>query len=105
MKEIIGGIFIWIVALVAIMLVSFGMYAWMKPATIAIDNRAFHESQPYNDSMAKDLGNFQLEYLRVTDPDKRAALRAIILDRYAGYDETRLNPSLRSFLDSLKNRN
>jgi hypothetical protein len=52
--------------------------------------------------MAKDLGNFQLEYIRTDDQGKRAALRAVILDRFAGYDDTRLPPNLRNFLNLLK---
>ena len=32
-----------------------------------------------------------------------AALRAVILDRFAGYDPNRLSPALRSFLETLKN--
>jgi hypothetical protein len=95
MGMIVGGIFV-------LSLASLGIYAITKPASIAIDNRAFHESQSYNDGMAKDLGNFQLEYIRNNDPGKRNALRAVILDRFAAYDETRLPPNLRAFLDQLK---
>lgn len=74
-----------------------------KPASIAIDNYAFHASQAYTDGMANDLGNFQMEYIRSTDPNKRAALRAVIVDRFAGYDVSQLNPNLREFLAQLKN--
>jgi hypothetical protein len=101
-KEYFGGVAMVCGAVVALSAVSFGIYAITKPASIAIDNRAFHESQAYNDGMAKDLGNFQMEYIRSNDPNKRDALRAVILDRFAGYDTNRLNPNLRAFLEQLK---
>ena len=102
MKELLGTTALVIGAVVVLSAVSLGIYAVTKPASIAIDNAAFHESQPYNDGMARDLGNFQMEYIRTDDAGKRAALRAVILDRFAGYDALRLNPSLRAFLDQLK---
>lgn len=102
MKELLGTTALVIGAVVVLSAVSLGIYAVTKPASIAIDNAAFHESQPYNDGMARDLGNFQMEYIRTDDAGKRAALRAVILDRFAGYDANRLNPNLRTFLEQLK---
>jgi hypothetical protein len=81
---------------------SFFMYAVTKPASIAVDNRAFHAGQPYIDGMARDLGNFQISYMN-SNSEQRSALRAVILDRYAGFDENLLPPNLRAFLDRLKN--
>ena len=101
-KDLGVGFIMFVVALVGLSAVSLGIYSFTKPASIAIDNRAFHESQAYNDGMANDLGNFQMEYIRSNDADKRAALRAVILERFAGYDEARLPSNLRSFLDNLK---
>ena len=102
MRELLVGTAIFVGAVVGLSALSLGIYSVTKPASIAIDNRAFHESQAYNDGMAKDLGNFQMEYTRTDDAGKRAALRAVILDRFAGYDETRLSPNLRNFLETLK---
>jgi len=102
MKELLLGTALLVGGVVVISAVSLGIYAVTKPASIAIDTAAFHNSQAFNDGMAKDLGNFQMEYVRTDDSGKRAALRAVILDRFAGYDSARLNPSLRAFLDQLK---
>lgn len=102
MRELLGGTAIIVGGVVLFSALGLGIYAVTKPASIAIDNRAFHESQAFNDGMAKDLGNFQLEYIRTDDQGKRAALRAVILDRFAGYDDTRLPPNLRNFLNLLK---
>jgi len=102
MRELLGGTALIIGGVVLFSGLSLGIYAVTKPASIAIENRAFHESQAFNDGMAKDLGNFQMEYIRTDDSGKRAALRAVILDRFAGYDETRLPPNLRNFLETLK---
>ena len=102
MKQLLGISAAMIAGSVLLSAVSLGIYAVVKPASIAIDNQAFHESQAFNDGMAKDLGNFQMEYIRTDDSGRRAVLRAVILDRFAGYDPARLNPSLRAFLDQLK---
>ena len=102
MKELLGGTTLVVGGVVLFSAVGLGIYAFTKPASIAIDNAAFHESQAYNDGMAKDLGNFQMEYIRTDDAGKRAALRAVILDRFAGYNPARLNPNLRTFLEQLK---
>ena len=105
MKELLGTTALIIGGVVLLSAVGLGIHAVTKPASIAIDTAAFHNSQAFNDGMAKDLGNFQLEYVRTDDSSKRAALRAVILDRFAGYDENRLSPNLRSFLNNLKSGN
>jgi len=102
MKELLLGTALLVGGVVVISAVSLGIYAVTKPASIAIDTAAFHNSQAFNDGMAKDLGNFQMEYVRTDDMVRRAVLRAVILDRFAGYDDARLPPHLRNFLNHLK---
>ena len=40
------------------------------PANVAIDNVVFHESQQYNDSMARDLDELRLNYASATTEGK-----------------------------------
>ena len=79
-------------------------YSVFRPVTVAIDYKTFKQSQSYNDGMAKDLGNFQLSYLQASGAQQQA-LRAVVLDRFSGYDDTKLSPNLREFLTQLRNGN
>jgi hypothetical protein len=79
---------------------EYGVWSFFAPKVVAVQNRVFHESQQYNDGMIRDLENLRMEYLKAT-PEQKDALRATILHRFAGYDEDRLTPQLRSFYDSL----
>jgi len=104
-KEFASGLTMIVVAFIVIAFTSLGIYYFTKPASIAIDNRAFHNGQPYIDGMRRDLENFQMSYLDANNPDKRAAIRAIVLDRFAGFDTSQLPQNLRDFINQLKNGN
>lgn len=91
-----------VIVMSVLVAVSLGIRAVVQPASVAIDNRTFHESQAYNDGMARDLGQFQLDYAGTQDEGRRAAIRAVVRDRYAGYDDSRLPASLQAFLHQMK---
>jgi hypothetical protein len=56
---------------------SLGIYWIYEPARISVENRAFHESQSYNDGMTRDLENLRLAYIQADDAGK-LAIRATI---------------------------
>lgn len=94
-----------VLVMVVMSFTSFGLYSILKPLGIGVDYRAFHESQPYNDGMARDLENFQIEYANATDQNKKDTIRAVVLNRFAGYDASRLPGNLQMFLNALKTGN
>lgn len=87
--------------LVAVAAVGTGLYWFTAPAYVAIQNRTFHESQAYNDGMARDLDNMRLAYLSA-DAGAKAAIRATIQHRFAGYDADRLPLDLQAFLAEMR---
>ena len=56
MRELLVGTAIFVGAVVGLSTLSLGIYSVTKPASVSIDNQAFHESQAYNDGMAKEIG-------------------------------------------------
>jgi uncharacterized protein HemX len=78
-----------------------GIYWVTQPTTVAIQNRTFHESQAYNDGMARDLSDLQMAYMRADDAGK-STIRATVQQRFAGYDARRLPPNLQMFLTEMQ---
>lgn len=95
---IIGGLALFLGLIFVLNLFGFGMDTFFKPRETALDNKVFQESQQYNDGMARDLSNMQMQWLdpHTTDPQK-AAIRDTILHRYGGYNKSRLPPDLQAF--------
>ena len=82
--------------------VGFEMSNYFAPKYRALDNKVFKESEQYNDGMIRDLENLQMEYMKANDSQK-AALKDIILHRFAVYDVNRLPGNLYSFYTDLRN--
>ena len=80
--------------------VSLGIYYFTAPATVAIDNRVFHNSQPYTDGMARDLDNLCRDYQQSDDAGK-VAIAETIRHRFAGYDRNQLPIYLQQCLGSI----
>jgi len=77
--------------------------ATFAPASVAIDNRVFHESQQYNDGMSRDLDELRMAYVDAhATAEAKAAIRATILHRFASYDSARLPADQRSFLSQIR---
>jgi hypothetical protein len=80
---------------------EFFLYGTFAPKMEAVRAKTFEESHAYNEGVAQDLSHDQQEYIQAS-PAQKAALRSLILHRYAVYDQDRLPPDLRQFLNSLK---
>lgn len=89
------------VGAIAVSGIGLGIYRFVAPARVAIDNRVFHSSQAYTDGMARDLDNLRLAYMSA-DQAGRETIRATIQHRFAGYDGSTLPPDLRSFLVAVR---
>lgn len=108
MKEFFVGLFVFVVGLVLLLTLGFGLnlfglaqYQFFAPKYRAVENQVFKQSEQYNDGMIRDLENLQMEYMNA-DVEHKQALRAIILHRFSVYDENRLPYNLRSFYEQLK---
>ena len=81
--------------------ISYLAYSFYAPKYEQVRYDTFKQSQTYNDGMLRDLQDLQMEYTKAND-EQKAALKAIILHRFAVYDVDRLPPDLQSFYNSLR---
>lgn len=106
MKSALSVIFLGIVviaSIAALSYISYKGYEFYAPRYTAVDNKVFHESQAYNDSMIRDLENLQMEYNKA-DVNGKLALRAIILHRFSIYPEEKLPYDLQQFYNKLRSQ-
>jgi hypothetical protein len=80
---------------------EFFMYKFFAPREEAVHRQTFEESKAYNDGMAQELSQMELDYVK-GDKDQKAALRSVILHRIAGYDTSRLSPDLQGFVSGVR---
>jgi len=103
----IFGFGIWMFTLVILPLIgglgyiSYMAYAFYAPKYEQVRYNTFKESQAYNDGMLRDLQDLQMEYMKAND-EQKAALKAIVLHRFAVYDVDRLPVDLRQFYQSIR---
>ena len=76
-------------------------FAFFAPKIQQVQTNVFKEGQAYNDGMANDLADLQIKYMSAQDPAAKDAIRAIIKQRFASYDTSRLPPNLQTFYNSL----
>ena len=77
-----------------------GIYWFSAPAQVAIENRTFHASQPYQDGMARELDEMRMAYLSAS-PASQEAIRATVRQRYAGFNPSSLPMSEQVFLSEM----
>lgn len=76
---------------------DFWLYRTFAPRREAVRRQVFEQTKSYNEGMAQELWDMEVQYDRA-DATGKAALRSIILHRVAGYDIEQLNPELRGFI-------
>lgn len=81
--------------------ISYLAYGFYAPRYEQVRYNTFKESQTYNDGMLRDLQNLQMEYIKADD-EQKAALKAIVRQRFSVYDIDRLPVDLRMFYQSVK---
>lgn len=81
---------------------ALGIRYFAAPASVAIDNRVFHESQQYNDGMSRDLDDLRQSWMAAATPEQKDVVRATIMHRFGNYDAARLPADQRAFLASVR---
>ena len=103
-KEVTQGSSLWLLAFLILFLgvtaISVGAYYFVAPVKVAIDNRVFHASQPYNDGMRRELADFRLQYAGDNDAQK-AVIQGTVRHDFAGYDTSTLDPADRAFVEQM----
>ena len=77
------------------------MYRFFAPKQEAVRRETFEQSKAYNDGMAQELWDMELQYAKA-DKAGRESLRSIIVHRTAAYDTTRLPEELQRFVAQVR---
>jgi len=112
MRETFNGAAATVLGLLALAIVAVGIgwaanendlaqTRYFAPRQEAVRRSVFEQSKAYNQGQIQELQNMWFDYER-TDPQHQAALAGLILHRAADFDEDRLPPDLRSFIESLR---
>jgi len=68
------------------------------PKRAAVERQIFQETRSYNQGMTQQLSRYRLEYMRATSNDERDAIASTVRVMFSEYDDSELDPELRSFL-------
>lgn len=102
----IFGIISGIAALVGLSFIlsytDYAQYSFFAPRMEQVRYNTFKQSQSYNEGMARDLENLQMEYAKA-DATQKPMLRAVILHRFEAYQGT-LPANLDLFYNQLRNQ-
>jgi len=95
------NIVIGVVAVTGSLFYIYGATSFFSPKYAEVRNVTFKNTQAYNDGMINDLADLRLHYLGANTADRKEAIRAVVLQRFASYPKERLPSELRDFYDSL----
>ena len=110
MKDAVKVVLVIAAAMLAIALfaayfgaLDFGLSSYFMPKQEALRNKTFHQSQAFNDSMARDLDTFRMQYADPKETDtQKSIIRSMIQHQYAGYDASKLPADLQQFLAQMR---
>ena len=80
---------------------EFFLYKVFAPRMENVRRDVFTHTQSYVQGMNQDVVNFQLTFIQA-DPGVRAVLATTLLHRLAGFPDSELDYSNRSFVDQLR---
>jgi hypothetical protein len=80
---------------------NFFMYKYFAPKQEQVRYDVFKQSQAYNDSTAKDVADYEIQYLHAA-PEQQAAIASMILQEVSSYDTTKLPPAQQAFINQLR---
>jgi hypothetical protein len=102
--SILGGIILFLGIIWGIQGNDFFMYKMFAPKYEQVRYDTWKQSQSYNQGMAQEIQNMQLQYNQA-DEQHKEGLRSIILHRVADYDISKLPPDTQQFINNLKKGN
>lgn len=81
---------------------GYASFSFFAPKYAQVQTDTFHNSQAYTDGMANDLGDLRLQYLGATTQEQKDAIAAVVRQRFAAYDKSKLPSELRDWYFSLQ---
>ena len=85
-------------------LAEFGLMkkAYFKPKQENIDREVFENTQSYVEGKRQEAIKYRLEYMKCSDEIEKEAIRMTIVQSFANFDESKLEPELQSFIKDMK---
>lgn len=66
------------------------------------ETEVYKSSQTYIDGRLSELERYRLEYIRDTAPDSRQAIKTLLIQHFAGFDNKYLSQDQLEFLQRLR---
>jgi len=75
-------------------------YGFFAPKMENVRRKTFENTQSYVQGKIQDLSNYKLQSDTTKDPDKKAAIRAVIRSQFANFDINQCPDGLKDFLQA-----
>jgi hypothetical protein len=103
-------IFFAVVGVIALFLglsLAFGWFDIYYTKTIGkekqnVQREVFEQTQSYVEGKRQEALKYRLEYMSTTDTTEKRAIKAMISQSFANFDEEKLSPELRDFIYKMK---
>jgi hypothetical protein len=77
---------------------DFFLYSVFAPKYESVRRQTFEQTKSYNEGMAQEIRNAELDFARAKTPAEKQAIASYVLHETAGYDTSKLPPDLAAFL-------
>lgn len=108
MKDGISAFIVGVLVIAGIMAITwaiqgndFFMYKFFGPKYEQTRREIFEQSKAYNQGMIQELQSLQLDHAK-GNVEQKAAIRSIVLHRYADFDDSKLPGDLRIFVSRMR---
>jgi hypothetical protein len=98
----VGGFFLFLAVIAGLDYSSLIWESFIGPKRENVRRQVFEQTKSYNQGMQQDLIKFMHEYNVSKDPEEKKAISSTVRHMMSDYDESKLEPELRSFLTKCK---
>ena len=102
-KELVATLAVIVLVMIGITWIAQGsdffLYKVFAPKIEAVRRETFVQSQAYNEGVAQEVRQAQLDYARASTPDQKAAICSYVAHFAGGYETSRLPSNLQSFVN------
>ena len=109
MKELFGGVGLFIGAILLIILLGLGLdysglmwESFIGPKREDVRREIFEQTKSFNQGMTMKLLDYRKQYMLAKDPADKAAIAQVVSHMFSDYQLDNLDPELKAFLRECK---